>query len=670
MVESVYRHLFEPIRLGTLEVKNRIMMTNHGTAAGATPRGLRYIEERARGGVGLMCVSGLNTGVSQISPAPGLFDSSAPIEFDSVQPDPTTPSGIAYYDDRVIPEFREVARVVHQYGAIAISQIFHLGSSPTAEYLLPSIGPSSYVDEEYRKVPHVLDTDEIERLVLAYGHAARRGREAGLDGVEIHAAHGYLVNQFLSPYTNRRTDAYGGSFENRLRLLEEILGSVDRLAGRDFPVGLRINGDERAEGGLGPADVASIASAFRDRLMYVNISGGTTTGRRDGISLAYASPWLEPLGYNVESAATIRGLTPVPVVATGRIIYPEQAEVILAEGQADMIGMARALFADPQWARKAEAGRAEDIRPCIGTLECHAFREGGRAVGLRCAVNPTVGREVELEITPVASPRRILVVGGGPAGIYAATYAAQRGHAVVLCDREGQLGGAARMMGSDPTHTQLRSFLAYLRRDLDKAGVEVRLQTTVTRELVEHEGYDVVIVATGARPKLPELPGVELPHVTTGTSVMDGSATVGQRVLVVAGLESHLQPLSVADVLAHKGHDVELVCEAMRVGDGVEPRTLHQMIKRLLMRDVRLSPMTQVCAVESDGVVTRNVMTRRPGRIGSVDTVVFASAAEAVDDLARVLKASGVETHTIGDALAPRRLVHAILEGARIGVQV
>lgn len=651
--------LFEPIALGPLRAKNRLAMTPHSGAG----KDLRYFEDRARGGCGLVIYNAAATGVFNYSPAPGRPVRYAQDEMDAVLPNPASPEGVAFYDERFIPHLRGVADMFHAHGVILVSQLAHLGAAPTVPRLVPSIGPSAIRNEEAHSVPVALEEEHIADLVAAYGYAARRAREGGADAVELHAAHGYLLEQFLSPYTNRRTDRYGGSFENRLRIIREILVSIDRLGGADFPVGLRIVGDEFTERGLSATDVAAIVSALQDRLIYVNVSGGTTTGLLDGLSLPYATPWLVPPGYNAPAAATIRKAVSIPVMLTGKVLDPAQAERLLTDGDADMIGMARAWLADPDWGVKAQAGH--EVRPCIGTLECHAERRS-----LRCTVNPDVGREDELAILPAPTRRRVLVAGGGPAGLYAARTAAIRGHQVVLCEMTESLGGQARVMALDPTHSKLRDWLGYLEREARRVAIDLRLGVEVTSDLVVRERPDVVIVATGATPALPEVPGILGGNVVTAPAVLEGRATVGKSALVIAGLDDHLGPLSIADVLASRGHSVTLVSESLHVGMAVEPRTIQQLLKRLLDKNVRLMPLTEVIAVENGAVLTRNVLTRADGLISGVETVVVSIGAVADDRLARALRSFPAEVHRVGDALAPRRIIHAVLDGARIGVAI
>jgi 2,4-dienoyl-CoA reductase-like NADH-dependent reductase (Old Yellow Enzyme family) len=656
---ATYPRLFEPIAIGPLQLRNRIMMTVHGGLR--AERNVRYYEDKAAGGVGLMCVPGGSVGVQSFAAAPGRFLPQHVDDFGGIGPDPTSPEGVAFFDDRVIPTMRSLADAAHRHGTVVLTQIYHLGAARVSGEPVPTIAPSAVRDDEDRTNPHVLADDEIATLATAFGHSARRAREAGLDGVELHGAHGYLINQFLSGYTNRRTDAYGGSPENRMRFLQDILAEVDRLAGPDFPVGLRINADEGVEGGLTVEEVVAVAETLAPRLMYLSVSAGTTTGLKHGVGLPYASPWLVENGHNAPLAAAVRRGVSVPVVVAGRIQDPDHAEQLLADGACDIVGMARALLADPQWPTKVREGRRADIRPCISNNDCH-----GRG-HMMCAVNPVATRETEMETGPAQPARDVLVVGGGPAGMEAARVAAARGHRVVLCEREKVLGGQVRIMAEDPGRYRLPLWLDYQQRQLALEGVDVRLDTELDERSIRGLSPDVVVLATGARPAVPAIPGIDSPHVTTAESVLLGSAPVGSRVVVLGALEDHMRPLTLADLLAGRGHEVTLVSELLVIGQGVEKRTQHLLLQRLVRAGVHLRPMTEVTAVDGPRLRTRDVVTDRAGIIEDVDTVVLANGGAAVDGLRAPLREEGREVHLIGDCLSPRQILHAILDGARIG---
>jgi 2,4-dienoyl-CoA reductase-like NADH-dependent reductase (Old Yellow Enzyme family)/thioredoxin reductase len=663
------QHLFEPIAIGPLEVRNRLVMTNH---SGAPPhRSHAYYEARARGGVGLMILPTGGIGVAHYSGAPGRFRPTDVGDADVVYPNPATPEGISYFDGLAIPALRELAAVCKPYGAVCFLQVYHLGAGRCNDNLQPTVAPSSQRDEEDRSTPHELSQREIRELVVAYANAVRRAREAGMDGVELLGAHGYLINQFLSPYTNHRVDDYGGSIENRLRFLVEILDESGRLAGTDYPIGLRINGDELVEGGLVVDDIADIARRLENRLVYVSVSSGNSTGLKHGLKVAYASSRYTSPGHNLAMAARIKQAVRIPVIVAGRMLDPVAADLHIAEGRCDLVGMARALIADPDLPNKAMSEHINDIRPCIGYNECHLTDSSHKfhrtRIHMVCAVNPAATREEEMELIPAEAPRRVMVVGGGPAGMEAAATAALRGHHVVLFDRLPELGGQLLTVARDPSQAHLSKFIEYQRRQVERAGVEVRLDTTVDPNLVEVVAPDAVVVATGSEPYLPSIRGVDSPHVTTAVAVLRDEARLGHSVLVIAGLEDHVVPLAMADLLAQRGHQVRLAAETVSIGAGVERRTQHVLLKRLLENEVELLPMTSVTAIDGRSVSTFHTLTAATGQIDEIDSIVIAMGGRAVDGLASALAERMPTVHLIGDSLAPRRLVHAVLDGARIG---
>jgi 2,4-dienoyl-CoA reductase-like NADH-dependent reductase (Old Yellow Enzyme family)/NADPH-dependent 2,4-dienoyl-CoA reductase/sulfur reductase-like enzyme len=662
------QNLFQPIAIGPLEVRNRLVMTNH---SGAPPhRSHAYYEARARGGVGLMILPTGGVGVAHYSSSPGGFRSTDVGDADVVYPNPATPEGISYFDGLVIPALRELVAVCKPHGAICFLQVYHLGAGRCNDNLQPTVAPSSQRDEEDRSIPHELNHREIRELVIAFANAVRRARDAGMDGVELNGAHGYLINQFLSPYTNHRVDDYGGSLENRLRFLVEIIDESGRLAGTNYPIGLRINGDELVEGGLVVDDAADIVRRLEDRLVYVNVSSGNSTGLKHGLKVAYASSRYTPSGHNVALAARIKQAVRIPVIVAGRMLDPVEADRHIAAGHCDLVGMARALIADPDLPNKALSQQMNEIRPCIGYNECHLTDTSHKfhrtRIHMVCAVNPAATREEEMAVVPTEAPRRVMVIGGGPAGMEAAATAALRGHDVVLYDRLSELGGQLLTVARDPSQSHLWRFIEYQKGQVHRSGVDVRLDTLVDRSLVQTVAPDAVVVATGSEPFIPTLPGVDSSHVTNAVAVLRGEARLGHSVLVIAGLEDHVVPLAIADLLATRGHEVRLAAETVTIGAGVERRTQLVLLKRLLEKGVVLLPMTSVTGIYDRSVSTFHTLTAAAGQIEDVDSIVIAMGGRAVDGLADAL-AERASVHLIGDSLAPRRLVHAVLDGARIG---
>ncbi len=509
-------------------------------------------------------------------------------------------------------------------------------------------------------MPHALTRNDIADLVAAFGEAAGRVVRAGYDAVELAAGHGYLFEQFLSPLTNERDDDYGGSAGNRARFLFEVLDAVREATGDGFPVGVRISGAQLAPGGLGNDDMCALAGRLGEwGVAYVNVSGGTYTGLQRGLHQAYVAPPSAGEAPNAVDAAAIRRHTTAGVIVAGRFTDLRHAAQVIADGGADVIGFTRLLIADPAAPGKARRGRLLDVRPCIGCNECHY----GRPV--TCAVNPAAGKEDELAAHPAAAPLRVLVVGGGPAGMECARLAASRGHRVELVERAPALGGAVALWGTPPEWPAVPAYLEWLTRQLDDLGVTVRLGTELTGTAALAAEADVVVVAAGADEQLPAVPGIDgAGAVTISTALADLDA-LGEHVVVVGGLEDHLPPLVVANRLAATGRRVTLLAEPMVAGEGIEPALLLSLTASLVDRGVDICTLSALEAVDGDEVTVRHTLTGRRHGIGGVHSLVVAGVRRSRTGLAEAVAADGRAVHVIGDGLAPRRLMHATLDGAR-----
>jgi 2,4-dienoyl-CoA reductase-like NADH-dependent reductase (Old Yellow Enzyme family)/thioredoxin reductase len=658
-VAAGFRRLFTPLRIGDFEVPNRIVNTTHGTQL-PPARDLRYLRERARGGVGLMGLHG-SIGVANytVGPTPRK---SAPL-WDEVGPSPATAEGVAYYDDLAIPHMRERAEIVHAEGVPCFAQVYHLGAAAHAQRIHPPIAPSPVPDPYDSLVPHPLSDDEIEEIVFVYAQGIRRVRDAGLDAAEIHGAHGYLVNEFLSPYFNRRQDRWGGDRENRLRFVRAIIGRARELVG-DFPIGIRLGVDGDGEHrGITVGELAEIARALGPDVDYVSVSGGNYAGFGDGHELAYVSPWYREPGFNVTAAAAVKAVVDVPVIVTGRIADAAVAEGILADGSADLIGMVRALIADPELPDKVRRGDAGGVRMCLGMSECHYI--GPHRTPVTCAVNAAAGREAEFDLTPAAEPKTVVVVGAGPAGLEAARVAALRGHHVYLCDEERQIGGTPRLLARDPNRRNLADHAVFFTDPIKQLGIELVLGNRVGAEELLELDPDAVIVATGARPLVPDVPGVSAEHVVTALDVLRGAAPVTGNALVVGGLDAHLAGPTTAEFLADSGCPVTWCSEHVTFAPGAEDGTRMALLHRLRNKDVTVASGHKLVSVTDGGAVVEDTFTRRQREVPG--TVVLACGLVPDDSLAAALRGRIPEVHVVGDALAPRRIMHATLDGARVG---
>ena len=655
--------LFEPVSIGGLRLRNRLMMTTHGPRL-PEDRYLRYLDVRSRD-VALVGVHAA-WGLSSFPPGPGTFRPGDVLEPDSVAPNPLTPAGRAYCE-RYVAVLEQQAAVVHANGALCVGQLHHPGASDHGDVLRAVVGAGPVADEFRRRVPHVLTGGEIAALVQVFAETAGRVMRAGLDAVEIHAAHGYLLNQFLSPITNTRTDRYGGSFDGRLQMLLDVVAAVRGAVGPAFPIGVRIPGSEAADGGLTTAGMCRVAARLEAAgVAYLNVSNGTYTGLRRGLGVAYVAPASVPAGPAVPDAAAIRGAVHIPVAVAGRVVDPAVAEQIVQDGSADVVGFTRALIADPRFFAKVRNGAAARIDACIGCNECHT------GIQVRCTVNPAAGREDELDARPAERPARLLVVGGGPAGLQFARVAAGRGHHVTLVEQAEALGGALCALGADPARPELEAFRRHLAAAVLEAGVDVRLGTTATPELVAGLAPDRVIVATGSEEYVPVLDGPADPvRVTTGLAALRGAVAPGARVAVVGGLDDHLPPLVVATALATAGHEVTLLTQQLVEGEAVEVATRLEYIRRLRHQGVTVRRLTAVEALLPAGLVVRDTLTNERSEIHGVDTVVFVCGRRARTELAdRLRETDRPAIDLIGDCVAPRRLVHATMDATRHAVTV
>ncbi len=650
---SALRKLFTPISIGKMETRNRIAMapvtTGWAPADGTVPdKMIDYFEARAKGGAGLLICETVTV------------DESFPYLMQTM----------GLWSDELIPSFKRFADVVHAHGAKLAPQISHPGPE-SFSFLkgIQPVGPSPGLSKLNGQVCRELATEEIGSIVEQYGEAARRAREAGCDAMELHAAHNYmLAGSFLSPLRNRRTDVYGGTIDGRLRFLLEVLGSIRKKAGRDFPVILRLSGDEYLPGGRDLRDTQYIAP----KLVEAGVDAfEVSAGVEPELMWRIIPPTGTQLGLNVPAAAAIKQVVDVPVMVVGRINDPRLAEDILQKGHADITVMGRALVADPELPNKAAEGRFEDIAPCTGcSLGCVGEQLNLRS--MTCVINPAVGREREMTVFPAAKRKRVLVAGGGPAGLEAARVAAIRGHEVTLCEKAAKLGGQLNLACVAPTKQEISLWIQYLVVQVQKAGVRVELNKRVTPELVEEMKPDVVIVCTGGEGRLPPIPGVDGAKVSHAHDVLAGRLGVMRgKVLVIGG---GIVGCQVADVLADAadnpldaGNAVTIVEMLEGIARDELPSTRMLLLPRLREKGVRSIISATVKEITQDGVV----ITRggQEETLGGMDHIILACGTRSVDDLSDRI-GNVPEVCVIGDAKEPRDALAAIAEGAEVGRRI
>lgn len=658
---SHFPRLFEPLQIGNFTVRNRIVCTAHHAAL-PKDREQSYLRVRARGGAGLFGLNG-GLGVGNYVLTPGAAGGVG--DWDRPPPSGLTDAGVEFYDSAFIPQLREKAELLHAEGARCFGQVNHVGAGQHWPTMAGVMGPSNVPDPYDGLVPHAMSEEEIRDLIFLFAQGIRRIREAGLDAAEIHGAHGYLVMQFFSPHFNRRQDQWGGCRENRVRFALAIIAAARKLVG-DFPIGIRIGCEGAGLGrGLTREELVEVARLLSPHVAYISISNGSYSGFADGFDGAYVSPWYREPAFNAATAAAVRANVDVPVILTGRVADVALAHSLVAEGSADMIGMVRALVADPDLPAKAQAGQADRIRMCLGMSECHHI--GKNRVAMTCAVNASAGREEELSLAPAERQKTVVVVGAGPAGLEAARVAALRGHKVYLCDREPAIGGTPRWLAQDPNRRNLRDHAVWFDVELRDLDVELVLGHEVSAADVAEFGADEVIIATGARPLRPDVPGAGLPHVVDAMALLRGEAQAGRRVVVVTGGDASVAAPSLADFLADGEREVILVSEQVDFAPGVEDGTRFALLDRLIAKGVTIRNCTELRAIDPAGIdVAGNFGHRAAGRI-EADTVVLACGVVPEDRLYRELKGKVASLHLIGDAMAPRRIMHATVEGARLG---
>lgn len=651
-----YPHVFEPLQLGSLTIPNRIVRTAHTTHQPLTPGGglAEYHLARARGGVGLSIL-----GAASVHP-------SAAME-------------LAPYDPAITAAYQELAAAVERYPMRLMQQLWHPGSAGHANALGGPMWSAGDVPNPMRGlVPVPMTQTMIDDVVEGFATSARHVREGGLHGVEIHAGHNYLVAQFLSPLTNNRTDDYGGSEENRLRFLREIVAAIRQEAGADFPLGVRLSSDEDVPGGLTPADARGIAEALGDSVDFIDASFG---GYYRFVRMMATGDGY-PLGYELPASEQVtRGLD-VPTIVTGRIMTLEDAEQILASGQADMVSMVRALIADPDIVRKAAEGRESEIRPCIGTNEgCVAGRRGS----FGCVVNPVAGKEATWtsEPLPATETKRVLIGGGGPAGMEAARAAALRGHEVELLELTGRLGGQVAIGAAAPHRSDYGAHIAWLGDELDRLGVRVRLGVPLEPDIVMSTAPDVVVVAAGATPRTDgftaarpafRLPAAAQRRIRTSWDVLGfGGRLDDASQVVVYDDDGDFEAISVVESLLERGCRVALVTRHPTFGVRLpEPISTAQAARDRIAGhpEFELISDAVLTAVDEQGVDIEFLGSGRNRRL-TADTVVSVGSREPNREVVEAIReVFDGEIHVVGDASVPGRLRTAVLEGATAGRRI
>lgn len=639
--------LLKPGRIKNLQIKNRVslapMERGYANMDGSiNQRYIDYLVERAKNGVGMMNVESTYIDAKQRG---RLYQ-------------------VGLYDDSLIPGHKRLTDAVHRYGTKIVAEIQHPGRQAGAivngiRPIAPSAVPCFATGGD---IPKELTVPEIKELIELFAKAAVRAKAAGYDMISIHGGHGYIINAFASPFSNHRSDEYGGSRENRFRFAMEVYAAVRAAAGDDFAVGYRMSADEFIDGGLTLDDTKVLAKNLEDAgIDFLDISAGIY----ESVDII-APPLGMPLGCLIFLAAEIKEIVEVPVIATGRINDMVFAESILKNNQADFVHMVRAFNADPEILVKSQRGQMDDICMCMGCMKC----SDTMAMNLRsiCTVNPAAGREREFVLVPAKTKKKVMVIGGGIAGMEAARIAALRGHDVTLYEMDDELGGQIRWASKGKFHDEFFQTARYRIHEVRKYGVKLIMGKEVSLEDVKENDPDVVIVATGALPMKPAIPGIDNPIVATGFDILSGKAKAGKSVVVIGGKR---QGLTVAEFLAERGSEVIIVEPSPALGSDMG--FVRQMV---ITRRINEEPSITVRLKTSvERIGDHELVLQSEGiheTLRGIDSVIVAWQTAPVDRLYEEIALDGKvgEVFTIGDAVLPRDASDAIYEGAVIGRKI
>jgi 2,4-dienoyl-CoA reductase-like NADH-dependent reductase (Old Yellow Enzyme family) len=652
MSQNTNPSLFSTITIGNTQLKNRIVSTGHDTCLPTdnlvNEALIAYHEARAKGGCGLI--------VLQVS---GVHETAR-----------YTSHLLMATNDRCIEGYRRLATTCHGYGTRVVGQLFHPGREimETADGLQAvAYSASAVPSERFHQMPRAMSIALVQEVIEGYANAAGRMYQAGLDGVEIVASHGYLPAQFLSPSVNLRTDKYG---QNKLLFLTEILTAVRRRTSHDFMIGLRLSEHEKDPSGLQTQQVLAAALALEQQLDYISITAGTSN--TSGGAIHIVPPMTTEHAYLASAAANFKQKLNIPVMVAGRINQPQEAQHIIASGQADLCGMTRALICDPNMPNKAQQADYDNIRACIGCNQA-CIGHFHKGLPISCIQHPETGRELTFSNKATAhQAQRIMVIGGGPAGMKAALTAAQRGHKVSLYEASAQLGGQALLAQLIPGRSEFGGLVQNLTQELSQWDIHIHLNTPVDKALVEQQNPDAVVMATGATPYWPDFERHGSMQVLDAWQVLQdhtGNSTNAGKSVVIADWRGDWIGMGIAEKLALQGSKVTLAVNGLCAGEMLQSYVRDTSAGRLHRLAVSIVPYARLFGCDDDTVYMQHSVTDEVIMFEQVDTLVLSLGHQRADQLAPALEGLA-PIYTIGDCLAPRTAEEAILEGLQVGFEL
>ena len=643
-----FERLLTPITIGNMTLKNRMtvapMGSEHaGEDGSVTDDFIAYWEARAKGGWAL-CVT----------------------EFTAVDPRGLAiPHQLRADDDKYIPGLTKLADMFHKYDCKCALELHHAGrGTNTALTDGVLLGPSPIPEPTSGEIPHELTTEEVYEIIEMFGDAALRAKKAGFDCVELHGAHGYLICQFMSPFSNRRFDEFGGDLYNRCRFAVLIRENIAKKCGKDFVVGIRLSASEHYQGSLNIQETKCIIPILEEAgYDYFDISNGNYVAHDYSHAVGAVVP-----GYNVMNCEEIRKVTNKPLFAVGRLADPYLAEGMLRSGDVDVIPMGRGSLADPEFPNKVMEGRIDEISPCILCMQgCQGKSyDASKMWVASCTLNPFTGRETELIIRPAENAKKVVIVGAGPGGLEAAWRLASRGHQVVVFEKDSQPGGQFRIAAVPPTKQNYTRAINHWLVMCKKYGVEIRYNTEATVENIAAEEPDEIILATGAKPFHPPIEGIDTAKWVYAHDVLAGKVKVGDEVLVVGG---GLVGVETADYLGEQLHHVTLIEMTDEIAMGEQDAIKHWMFERFKQWGIEVHVEATLMELQKRYAIVE--IDDEEVKMGRFDNIVFASGVKPYNPLEEPLKEAGFNPYVIGDAVGPRRdALHAVYEGAKLGIDL